>query len=269
MRRGDWFFWLVIGLAGCAVSFVLALLYVQLEQAGGGRVLSTLLERDVLQAIWLSVWVSLTAAALAFLFSLPCGYLLSRFEFPCKSCVEALMVVPVLMSPMALGVSLLLLFKTSLGVWVEENVTRFIFEVPGMILAQFTVALSLETLVVRAAFDSVNPRYEQVARFLGCTRWEAFKWVTFPLAFRGVAAAFVLGWARCMGDFGATSMMAGAIKGKTETMPISIYLSMATVSIDRAVALSMCLTLVTLAALVLVGVLRRSGRVGKERYRVE
>ena len=210
------------------------------------------MESDVQTAVRLSIVVSVGSALLAAVFAIPGGYALSRFRFRGKAIVEGLLVIPILMSPMALGVSLLLLFRTSLGQWVEDNVIRFVFETPGMVLAQFLVALSLETLVVRSAFDAIDIRYEQVARFLGCTPWQAFRRVTLPLAKNGIVAAIILGWARAIGDFGATSMIAGAVKGKTETMPISIYLSMSSVSLDRAVSLSVVLTLVTVFALAIV-----------------
>ena len=126
---------------------------------------------------------------------------------------------------------------------------RFVFETPGMILAQFIVAMSLETLVARSAFDNVDVRLEQVARFLGSTPFQTFRYITLPLARNGLFTAVILGWARAIGDFGATSMIAGAVKGKTETMPVSIYLNMASVSLDRAVSLSIVLTLFTVLAL--------------------
>ena len=247
-----WFHFLTLASLGVAISCVSGILLVQFHYTGSGGPLAALLEKDVQTSVWLSLIVSVAAALLAAIFAVPAGYALSRFHFKGKAAVEGLLVIPILMSPMALGVSLLLLFRTSTGQWVEDNVIRFVFELPGMLLAQFLVALSLETLVVRSAFDGVNIRYEQVARFLGCTPWQAFKRVTLPLARNGIVSAIILGWARAIGDFGATSMIAGAVKGKTETMPISIYLSMASVSLDRAVSLSIVLTLVTVLALALV-----------------
>jgi len=252
-----WFPFVLAVALGTAVSCVLALLFVQIHYTGSGGPLLALAERDVLTAIWLSLAVSVTSALSAAVFAIPAGYALSRWRFRGKAAVEGLLVIPILMSPMALGVSLLLIFRTGPGQWVEDNVLRFVFEVPGMVLAQFLVSLALETLVARSAFDAVSVRYEQVARFLGCTPWQAFRRVTLPLARNGVIAAVILGWARAIGDFGATSMIAGAVKGKTETMPISIYLSMASVSLDRAVSLSVVLTLVTVVALALVEALTK------------
>ena len=246
------FFYLILLSMGIAVSFVSSILIVQLHYTGSGAPLKALGESDVQSAIWLSLSVSVGAALLAAFIAIPVGYALSRYHFPLKTVIEGLRVIPILMSPMALGVSLLLLFRSDPGQWCEDNLIRFVFEVPGMLLAQFIVALSLETLIIRSAFDSVNLRYEQVARFLGCTPWQSFIKVSLPLARNGIISAIILGWARAIGDFGATSMIAGAVKGKTETMPISIYLSMSSVSLDRAVSLSVVLTLVTVLALIIV-----------------
>lgn len=255
-----WFGILVTTALGAAVSLVLALILVQVLYTGSGAPLRALGESDVRTAIWLSLAVATLAALGASLLAVPAGYALSRWRFRGRGFLEGLLTVPILMSPMALGVSLLLVFRTVPGQWVEDHVLRFVFEVPGMVLAQFLVCLSLETLVIRTAFDGVDGRLEQVARFLGCTPWQAFRRVALPLARNGIVAAVILGWARAMGDFGATSMIAGAVRGKTETMPVAIYLNMASVSLDRAVSLSVVLTLVTVLALVVVGRLGGGGR---------
>jgi molybdate transport system permease protein len=94
-----------------------------------------------------------------------------------------------------------------------------------------------------------------VARFLGCTRWQAFRRVTLPLSRNGILAAFVLGWARAIGDFGATSTISGAIAGKTETMPVFIFNALQQAGTVRAVASSIVLTVVTVVSLVAVRLL--------------
>ena len=200
----------------------------------------------------LTFYSATAATLLALLLAIPTGYALARWRLPGLWLVEALLIVPVVMSPMALGVALLLIFRQAPGLWIARYV---VFEVPGIVLAQFFVAYAFAVLVIRTTFSGIDVRLEQVARFLGCTPWQAFRRVTLPLSKRGMMAAFVLGWARAMGDFGATSTIAGAVKGKTETMPVAIYLNLASVSIDRAVALSIVLTVVTVGGLILVRLL--------------
>ena len=154
-----------------------------------------------------------------------------------------------------MGVSLLLLLRTPFGQWVEDHLLRFVFEVPGIVLAQFTVALALAIRVLKAAFQEVDVRCEQVARFLGCTPWAAFRKVTLPLARRGLLTAYILAWARSVGEFGATVTLAGAVAGKTETIPVAIYLRMAGVDLEDAVALMIVLSALSVIVLVAVRVL--------------
>jgi molybdate transport system permease protein len=229
-----------------------ALVAVQVGYTGGGPALSALGQSDVLRAIWLSVWTSLAGSLAALLLAVPTGYALARWRFPGAWLIEALLLIPVTMSPIALGVALLLLFRNPPGAWLARF---FVFEVPGIILAQFFVAYALIVLVIRATIAGIDVRLEQVARFLGCSPWQAFRRVTLPLARNGIVAGFVLGWTRAIGDFGSTSTLAGGVKGYTETMPVAIYLNMASVSIDRAVAMSVVLTLLTIGGLVAVRLL--------------
>lgn len=242
----NWFEGALLLAVGGSVSLMAFLLAAQLAYTGPFAPFAVLGQSDVQQSIRLSLLTTTVASLLALAMALPTGYALARWEFPGRAAIECLMVVPAIMSPMALGVALILMFRSGPGQWVDEHVVRFVFEIPGMILAQFFVAFALEVLVLRATFSSQSPRLEHVARLLGCTHFQAFRRVSLPLARNGILAAFVLGWARAIGDFGATSTIAGAVRGKTETMPVSIYLSLATVSLDRAVALSILLTVVSL-----------------------
>lgn len=236
---------------------MISLVIAQVSYTGVAAPFAVLFQGDVVDAMELSVITATTAALLALLLAVPTGYALSRWEFPGRSLLEGLLVIPAIMSPMALGVGLILMFRTNLGQWVEDHVLQFVFELPGMIFAQFFVAFAIEVLVVRATFCAVSVRLENVARSLGCTPWQAFRRVSLPLARNGVLAALILGWARAIGDFGATATIAGAVKGKTETMPISIYLNLATVSLDRAVALSLCLIVMSLTAYLAVQLVLR------------
>jgi molybdate transport system permease protein len=192
---------------------------------------------------------SSAAALLALAVAVPSAYLLARSRFYGRSLVDALLDVPVIMSPVALGLTLLLVFRTPPGAFIQAHLLRFVFEVPGIVLAQFILALALEVRVLKAAFEEINPRLEQVARCLGCSPGGAFFHVTLPMARPGLIAALVLGWARAIGDFGATVMIAGAVPGKTETVPAAIYLGLASLRIEHSVVLTLLLTLIALAAL--------------------
>ena len=247
----------LIACLGLSVSVVMALLLAQGCYLSWGDVAGQLARPDVRSAILLSVFCATIAAALALLPAIPTAYVLARHRFPGCTLLDAILDVPVVLSPISLGLALLLAFRTAPGRWVEANILAFVFEVPGIILAQFILALALEVRVLKSAFEEVDPRMEQVARCLGCSPWMAFRRVALPLVRPGLIAALVLGWARAIGDFGATVMIAGAVPRKTETVPVAIYLNLASVSPEKAVALSLVLVLLAVVALVIVRLVGR------------
>jgi molybdate transport system permease protein len=251
----SWFNWVLLLALGLSVSLMAMLLVAQGAYSGGGEMFEALTQQDIIRSILLGFGCATAASVLGLLLAVPTGYVLARWRFPGSWFVEALLLIPVIMSPMALGVAVLLVLNSPQGRWVEDNVVQFIFEPPGIVLAQFFVAYAFAVLIMRTTFSQIDVRLEQVARFLGCSRWQAFRRVTLPLSRNGIVAAFVLGWARCLGDFGATSTVAGAVKGKTETPPITIFFALQSLSTERAVALSIVLTLVTVVGLVVVRLL--------------
>ncbi len=244
---------------GLAATIVIALVASQVAYSGPAGPLAALLLPDVRGAVILSLGCATVAAALGLVVAVPAAYALARHRFWGAAVLDALLDIPVVLSPIALGLALLLFFRTTAGGWVETYVARFVFEVPGLILAQFILALALEIRVLKATFDDVDPRMEMVARFLGCTPWRAFTRVTLPLSRSGLLAAFILGWARAIGDFGASVTIAGAMSGKTETIPIGVYLRLSSLEIDKAVALMLVLTAIAFVVLFGVRLLGRRG----------
>jgi molybdate transport system permease protein len=126
------------------------------------------------------------------------------------------------------------------------------FTVAGVILAQFTVIIAISIRMLKATFEQISPRQEQVARLLGCSAFGSFLHVTLPMARRGILAAIILTWARAIGEFGATVMVAGTARGQTATLPSSIYLAMSMADLPKAVTLVMIL--ISISLLVLWGV---------------
>ncbi len=244
--------WLVGAALGVSAALVLGLLGSQVGYAGLWAPWRALGSETLRHAVGLSLVTATAASALALLFAVPAAYGLARYRFPGSWLLDVVLDVPVVLSPVAVGVSLILLLRSAPGQWVEEHLLRFIFAVPGIVLAQFTVALALSIRVLKASFQGVDERYEQVARFLGCTAWGAFWRVSLPLARRGILAAFILGWARSIGEFGATVTLAGAVPGQTETIPVAIYLRLAGVDLAGAVALMLLLSALSLVVLVAV-----------------
>jgi molybdate transport system permease protein len=114
----------------------------------------------------------------------------------------------------------------------------------------------LATRLMKASLDEISPRYEAVARSLGSSPWQAFYRITLPLSFKGLLASVILSWAKAVGEFGATVTLAGAMPGKTETMPIAIFTALASANIDKAVVLILILVafgLLTLYSVRLIG----------------
>jgi molybdate transport system permease protein len=212
--------------------------------------ISTLVSPEIIFAIKLTVITATISAALSILVAIPVAYAISKFDFPGKSIVDTILDLPIVISPIALGAALLVFFNTPVGIAIEGKIARFVFEVPGIILAQFTVISALAVRLLKSTFDGIDPRYEQVSRTLGCSKLKSFIRVTLPLARDGLIASSILTWARALGEFGATVTLAGATKMKTETLPTAIYLNLATADVEKAVAVIFILIALSLVALI-------------------
>jgi molybdate transport system permease protein len=206
--------------------------------------------KEIVFAIRLSVVTATLATLAAIILALPAAYALSHFDFRGKDLVDTLLDLPIVLSPIALGAALMVFSNTRLGRFIEGNFLSFVFEVPGVVLAQFTVVVALATRLLKSTFDMIDPRYVSVGKVLGCTGFQAFHRITLRLARPGITAAVLLTWARAVGEYGASVTLAGATTMKTETLPIAIYLSFATADVEKAIAV--IFVLVGIAAVALV-----------------
>src|SRR5262249_34492503 len=157
------------------------------------------------------------------------GYLLSRYPFPGKWLVDAVLDIPIVLPPLVIGLSLLILFQTPPGQALEGWLRRrtgvqITYAVPSVILAQFAVACAFAVRTLRVTFDQINPRREQVALTLGCSRSQAFWLVVLPEAHRGIITAATLAWARALGEFGPILVFSGATRLKTEVLSTTVFL---------------------------------------------
>ena len=209
---------------------------------------SALLSKEVLFAIRLSLITATISTIISILIAIPVAYAISQSRFPGKDIVDSLLDLPIVVSPIALGAALLVFFNTPVGAAIDDNF-KFVFAVPGIVLAQFVVISALAIRLLKSTFDSIDPRYEQVGRTLGCGKPGAFMKVTLPLAKNGLIAACILTWARAVGEFGATVTLAGATAMKTETLPIAIFLSLATADVGKAIAIIFVLIIIAVIAL--------------------
>jgi molybdate transport system permease protein len=229
--------------------FYAVLIFSLLTFFEGQSFLEVLLAPDTLFSIRLSLLAATIAMLLAVAIGLPAAYALSRATFPGKKLVDTFLELPMIMSPIALGAALLIFFNTPVGTTIQEKGVYFVFEFPGIVLAQFATIAGLATRLMKTALDEISPRYEAVARSLGSSAWGAFWRITFPLAFRGMVSAMVLCWAKAVGEFGATVTLAGTMSFKTETMPIAIFMALASADIRKTIILILILAGIGLSAL--------------------
>jgi molybdate transport system permease protein len=178
------------------------------------------------QIIWFTAWVSALSTVIILPFGLALAWALARYDWPGKSIVETLVSLPLVMPPVATGLILLKLFgrRGEIGGFLHDKLNfDIIFTWRAVLLALSVMSLPLLVRSARVAFEGVNPRLEQIACTLGAGNWRVFFTISAPLAARGIMAGMVLAFARALGEFGATIMIAGNIPGKTSTLSLAIF----------------------------------------------
>jgi len=181
---------------------------------------------DVWSIAWFTAWVAAAGTLLILVPGVALGWLLARKNWRGKTLVETLVALPLVMPPVATGLLLLkVLGRRGLaGRWFERWFgTEIVFTWRAVVIAAAVMSLPLLVRTARVALEGVNPRFEQVARTLGAGPWRTFWTITLPLAARGLVAGAVLAFARALGEFGATVMVAGFIPGRTATLSLTIY----------------------------------------------
>lgn len=210
-----------------------------------------LTEPGVLAALRLSLLTATLATLLCLLLGVPLAWLLARVEFPGRRLVRALVTVPLVLPPVVGGVALLLVFgrRGLIGDWLDRVFGLTLpFTTTGVVLAEAFVAMPFLVIAVEGALRGADRRYEEAAATLGAGRWTTFTHVTVPLVAPGLAAGAVLCWARALGEFGATITFAGNYPGRTQTMPLAVYLALET-DVEAAIVLSLILLVVSVVIL--------------------
>ncbi|MFA7694927.1 MAG: ABC transporter permease [Methanoregula sp.] len=214
---------------------------------------SSLASPEIRFAIILSLVTSTVSTAICVAVAVPSAYALARYQFPFKKIVSLVLTVPLALPPLVAGIALLLFFGTTpWGKALDAAGFGVVFTPLGIIVAEVFVNLPYMIRILKSSFLAINPRYENVAKTLGCTETGAFVQVTLPLARPGLVAGTTITWAKSMGEFGAVLMLAGATMMRTETLPIALYLNISTGDLDLAVAASVILILISLGALCVV-----------------
>jgi len=205
----------------------------------------------VWQALRLSLIAATCATAVCLVLGVPLAWLLARTEFPGRGLVRALVTLPLVLPPVVGGVALLLALGRNgiVGRWLDEAFgVTLPFTTAGVVVAEAFVAMPFLVISVEGTLRAADPRYEEAAMTLGASRFTAFRRVTLPLIAPGIAAGSVLAWARALGEFGATITFAGNFPGRTQTMPLAVYLALQS-DPAAAIALSLVLLLVSIAVL--------------------
>jgi molybdate transport system permease protein len=239
-------------LAGAGAAFFVIPLVGLLLQTPWGSALNELGSPQLLAALRLSLLASFSATAIAVVLGVPLAWTLARLAFPGRAVLRALTVLPMVLPPVVGGVALLLAFgrRGLLGGWLATTFGIHLpFSTAGAIMAETFVAMPFLVITVEAGLRSMDTRFEDAARTLGANRWTVLWRVTLPLVRPSLVAGAVLCWARALGEFGATITFAGNFPGRTQTMPLAVYLALES-NPDTAIVLSLVLLAVSLAVLI-------------------
>jgi molybdate transport system permease protein len=210
--------------------------------------LAALAEPEIQYSIKLSLISCSVTAILSVWVAVPVGYLLSRYRFPGRNLLDAILDIPIVLPPLVVGLSLLILFQF----WPFKPLGHaVVYQIPAVILAQFMVAAAFAVRTMRSTFDHIDSRREQVALTLGCSRAQAFGLVTLPEAKQGILTAGTLAWARALGEFGPLLVFAGATRNKTEVLSTTVFLELSVGDLEAAVAVSLIMVLAAVVVLII------------------
>ena len=233
--------------------FLLLPLLALVLRVSPSELLSRLLAVQAAQAISLSLFTTLVTLALTLLAGTPLAYLLARRAFPGRVVLETLLDLPIVLPPAVAGIALLVAFGRFglAGRWLDAAGIQIAFTPVAVVLAQTFVAAPLYVKTASAAFTGTDRELEQAAALDGAGALGVFRHITLPLALPAISAGAVMTWARALGEFGATIIFAGNFPGRTQTMPLAIYLGFE-LDLQTALALSLVLLVVSFGVLLIV-----------------
>lgn len=215
---------------------------------------------ETLFAIKLSIKSACISTLICFLLAIPTAYTLARSRVPFRPLIAMILELTMSLPYIVLGLSLLILFSSPAGKLLKVLGLPVVFSPNGIIIAQLVVNLPFAINLASAAFQSVDPKLEYVAGLLGATPARSFFTVLLPLCRNSLISALILIWSRSLGEFGATLMLVGVTRRKTETLPASIYLDVSTNELNGALASAFILLIISAASLGIANFLTRAGR---------
>jgi molybdate transport system permease protein len=231
--------------------FLLLPLLALIFYSSPAEIVANLALPQVRQAIALSLRTSTWATLASVLLGTPVAYLLARRNFPGRLLVDNLIDLPIVLPPAVAGLALLLTFgrRGWLGVWLDGLGVRITFTEVAVIIAQTFIAVSLFIRAASIGFAAIEPELEDAASIDGANRWQTFWNISLPLSRKAMLTGVALAWARALGEFGATIIFAGNFPGRTQTMPLAIYLGF---ELDLDVAVTLSVILVSFSFIVLL-----------------
>jgi molybdate transport system permease protein len=243
--------WAIVPLAVVAVAYVAVPFAALLQRAPWTDLGDLISEPIVTDALRLSLTTAFAATGIAMLFGIPLAWVLARTRFPGRSAARALIILPMVLPPVVGGAALLFAFgRRGLFGGPVYDATGFLlpFSTWGVVAANTFVAMPFLVVTVESGLRAADVRYEDAAATLGASPWMIFRRITVPHAAPSIIAGAVLCWARALGEFGATVTFAGNLQGRTQTMPLAVFLALES-NRDAAIALSLVLITVSLAVL--------------------
>ena len=218
--------------------------------------------REVLFALRLSVATATISSVAVMVLALPTAYALTRTSMPLKRTCSLLIELTLSLPFILLGLSLLIMFSSPAGKWLKFHGIRVVFSPLGIVMAHLLVNLPYAVRLIKTAFENADTRLEFIAETLGASRFQSFRTILIPGCRSSLISTFILTWSRAMGEFGATLMLVGITRMKTETLPGSIYLNISTGNNEAAMSTAVLILLISGTALFLsqVAAGRNSGK---------
>jgi len=248
---------------GFVLTAILGVLGALASRLPWGDLGSVLMAHETLFALRLSFVSSLISLAIALILALPSARFLVGRRFRGRRLLETFLDLPMIMPPLVAGIGLLYLFgRKGLGGPLADIGIDVLFSPVGVVVAQSFAATTVLIRACSAAFEGVDRRLVEVAATLRADPWDVFWSVELPAALPGIAAGLIIAWSRALGEFGATLILAGATRLRTETLPIAVYLNITTGDTDVAVACAMILLATAFLLLLALRSLRQATPVG-------
>ena len=258
------------GLRGVALGYLFALLLIPVAliffkafEDGAANAWETVTTPDALHAFWLTILIVLIAVPLNTIFGIACALVLVRQNFRGKAILNGLIDLPFAVSPVVIGLSLVLVYGSVdgwFGPWLAEQGIRVIFSVPGMVLATIFVSLPFVVREVAPVLQEIGDDQEQAAATLGANGWQTFWRITLPSIRWGVTYGVILATARALGEFGAVAVVSGKISGQTETATIFVEKQYEHFNVSGAYAAALVLAILALMTLLAMNLIQREDK---------